>query len=592
MISKLINRFYEWLFRNGIRKQMMLIVGVALLVPTLTIGAILSGILLKNTLRHSQDQMWSDNLRVRSLLLDCLLDINSIADDLTSDQALQQLLAKDFSSSENIPFELNSYARIRNYHDTKTFISEIEVYTDNPTITDARFIKRCTDAVNENFVSLLEYPADIVWCEDPDNGELTMIRPIPLVRTDTKAYLLISISNNYLKNRIRNNDLYTALSLNQSAIFFSTTRSDQGKDLSVPACDSSLSYSQQGLYAYNSQKVFGCINYLNLPKTDDILYIETLDFSLLPALLKLLFLSSLIIIFSFLVGMGGIIVYTKALAKRIAILKMATHQASLGDYNIMDTFKGRDELSDTFLDIKQMIRNVQETEAKVYEEQLRKEKYENTQREMEFKLLTSQINPHFIYNTLEMIRMMALANQDRSVSDTVSMLGKCLHYVLENTISTKATIAQELDHIRNYLKIQKMRFDERFDYSINIPDVLDPSRYQILPLLLQPLVENAIVHGMEDLDRKCQIDISLTLSSDHTLLIEVKDDGTGMSPDALERLNESFQNPNPEIQSSIALINIVKRIHLFYGEEYYLTVKHNHPSGTIVELSIPLIPSP
>ncbi|MCR5031704.1 MAG: histidine kinase [Lachnospiraceae bacterium] len=590
MGKKLINKFYEWLFQNGIRKQILSIVVVALLVPTLTIGAFLSSVLFKSTYESAQDQMWSDNLRVRSLLLDCFLDVNAISDDLISDKVLQDLLQSDLSDQENISFVLNSYPRLKNYHDTKAFISEIAVYTTNPTIVDARYIKQVTPQIREAYISRLRYGADIIWCENPETKELTQVRYIPLLHSRDTAILTIGISNNYLKNRIRNNNLYTCLHINQAPIFFSTTRSDQGSEIFLPIDYADSAYSDQGLYEYHEKKAFGCVNSLLIPKSTDTIYISTLDFSLLGTLKKLLLLSSLIIIFSFAVALWGIIFYTKALSRRIEILRSATHQASNGNYNIMDSFEGKDELSETFRDIKHMIQNVQETEAEIYEEQLRKEKYENNQREMEFKLLTSQINPHFIYNTLEMIRMLALSNKDYQVSATVSMLGKCLHYVLENTISTKASIEQELNHIVNYLQIQKMRFEDRFDYRITLPESFDATSYEILPLLLQPLVENVFTHGMEGLDHKCMIEISLSLEEGDTMAISVSDNGVGMTDEALQTLNQNLSSPMLESQRSIALLNIAKRIRLFYGEKYYLKVLHNHPQGTHVQLSIPLIP--
>ena len=180
MKTKIINKFYEWLFHNGIRKQLMGIVIFALLVPTLTIGAMLSFILLKTTYQHSEDQMVSDNLRVRSILLDCFLDINIISNDLISDTDLQELLSADLSGVENIPVYLNSYTRIKNYHDSKSFISEITIYSTNPTIEDARNIKQASSEVIDQYFSLVDYPGEAVWCTGYDSAELSLVRSIPL----------------------------------------------------------------------------------------------------------------------------------------------------------------------------------------------------------------------------------------------------------------------------------------------------------------------------------------------------------------------------------------------------------------------------
>ncbi len=264
--------------------------------------------------------------------------------------------------------------------------------------------------------------------------------------------------------------------------------------------------------------------------------------------------------------------------------------ASLGNYDIINNFEGEDELTDTFHDIQHMIKTVKEKEAHIYEDQLKKKTYEAKQREMEYKLLASQINPHFMYNTLETIRMIALGNRDFQVSNTVSLFGKTLHYVLENTVSSKASIAQELDHVDAYLQIQKLRFDDRFDYSINVPENIDLTSYQILPLLLQPLVENAIIHGLEGIDYKAHIAINMTLSSGKKNIISIIDDGAGIPDDALEKLQNSLISSNPGEANSIAVINIAKRIKLFYGDDYNLEITKNTPSGVKATVCIPLLP--
>lgn len=594
MIKNFLNKLYEHLFHSGIRKQIMRIVIPSLLLPTITIGFFLTYTLVKTSYEQAHSQMTTENLRVRSLLVDCFIDINSMSEEIISDKVLRTLLNADYLNVTNVPFYLDSYTPISNYHDSKSFISDITIYSMNNTLKDGRYIKKATPEVIDNYFSLISYPADVHWVSTKKNSdnevtssELTLVRSIPALDENKSAILVISISNNYLKNRIKNNTLYTSLQVNDEPLFFSTTRSDQGLKQFIPI---EPIVSKDFIIKKDNQKVCGHLSSLIIPKSNDILYIGTLDQHIIHTITKLLILCFCIIAFSFCVALMSVFIYTKALGRRIEILKTATHQASIGNYNIIETFEGEDELTDTFRDIKQMIQTVQQTEAKIYEEQLRKQQYENQQREMEFKLLTSQINPHFMYNTLETIRMMALSNGDRQVSNTVSLFGKSLHYVLENTISTKASIEKELKHIVTYLQIQKLRFDERFDYCITQPPELDTSAYQILPLLLQPLVENAIVHGIEEIDHKCMIQINLSLKDEENLVIDVIDDGMGMSDEALNQLNEHLLSDKSESHSSIALSNIAQRIRLFYGEGYYLKIMHHKPSGTHVQLSIPLIP--
>lgn len=115
-------------------------------------------------------------------------------------------------------------------------------------------------------------------------------------------------------------------------------------------------------------------------------------------------------------------------------------------------------------------------------------------------MLASQINPHFLYNTLETLRMKAFTAGDREVATGIKLLGKLLRYVLVNIGTTYTTLANELEHIDTYIKIQKIRFDDRVNYTLAVDDGIDTQEYMLLPLLLQPIVENAVVHGLEGVD--------------------------------------------------------------------------------------------
>ncbi len=153
---------------------------------------------------------------------------------------------------------------------------------------------------------------------------------------------------------------------------------------------------------------------------------------------------------------------------------------------------------------------------------------------MEMKLLASQINPHFLYNTLETIRMKAFSQGNRDVANAIKLLGKSMRYVLSNTKTAATTLDKELDYIDTYLAIQKIRFGSRIDYSIRVSPKLEKAGnfYRILPLLIQPVVENAISHGIEDTGEDGNLILHLDPSPDMVrLIIKVFDNGCGMSPE-------------------------------------------------------------
>jgi two-component system, sensor histidine kinase YesM len=264
------------------------------------------------------------------------------------------------------------------------------------------------------------------------------------------------------------------------------------------------------------------------------------------------------------------------------------HKASKGDYDIIDKFNGDDELSEVFSDLKVMIQSIKERDARMYDAKIQEQLLKNQQQRMEFKMLVSQINPHFLYNTLETIRMKAFTQGNKDVANAIKLLGKSLHYVLENTGTTTTTLKNELDYIKTYLSIQKLRFEDKVNYTLNIHDHMDLEEYQILPLLLQPIVENSILHGLKDMEENGQIYIDVSMKDDEFLQIDIFDNGLGMGEEALSNLIDTIQTRKKNKTVHIGLYNINQRIKLYYGDSYGMKIKSRPKEGTLVSLTLPL----
>lgn len=203
-------------------------------------------------------------------------------------------------------------------------------------------------------------------------------------------------------------------------------------------------------------------------------------------------------------------------------------------------------------------------------------------------MLASQINPHFLYNTLETIRMKAITAGNRDVANAILLLGKSMHYVLENTGTASTSLKKELDYISTYLAIQKLRFDDRVNYTLTVPEDMDPGEYQILPLLLQPLVENAILHGLADTETDGRIVVAVSKKDDDLLLIDISDNGRGMDEAELDALEKGLQVQKTS-SANIGIYNINRRIKLFYGSAYGMEIKSQPDKGTHITLTLPLL---
>lgn len=194
-------------------------------------------------------------------------------------------------------------------------------------------------------------------------------------------------------------------------------------------------------------------------------------------------------------------------------------------------------------------------------------------KETELKALQAQINPHFLYNTLESINWLAKANQQKQISKMVESLG----FLLRNSIHMKkdiVTIQEEADIVRHYMTIQRFRFEERLNFTLDIDDEV---KHCLIPkLTLQPLAENAIQYALEPFTRPCAIRIQAKKAKG-CVCITVEDNGPGMDGRILESTGGR----------GIGLWNIRERISLTFGEPYGLRIHSEHEKATRIVITIP-----
>ena len=201
--------------------------------------------------------------------------------------------------------------------------------------------------------------------------------------------------------------------------------------------------------------------------------------------------------------------------------------------------------------------------------------------------LQSQINPHFLNNTLETINWTAIEmlGGKNEISAMAGALSRMLRMTLENS-DTVVPVSTEIRHCMYYLEIQKTRYEDKFEVSWQIPEEVKNCR--IIRIVLQPLIENAIYHGIKPMTNKGQITIS-GQTKEGLLLLTVSDNGLGMTGQELEALQRNMQSDMIRESSHIGMANVNQRLKLYYGEEYGLTVVSGEGMGTSVTIRIPKV---
>ena len=237
------------------------------------------------------------------------------------------------------------------------------------------------------------------------------------------------------------------------------------------------------------------------------------------------------------------------------------------------------EFQYVFRQYNQMVNQIEILIRQVYEKQVQTEQARRKQ-------LQAQINPHFLYNSFYMGYRMAKSGESDRVANLCMYLGdyfKIMTYAADNWI----TVEQELKFTEIYLKLNEMRFAEKMEYKIIADE--KTKKYQILPLMIQPLVENAIVHSVEVSKGKTVLNINGYIEQGN-VMIEIKDDGVGMDRDTLLHLLDPPEGEEKDISvahTGLGMYAVHQRLRYLYGEEYGLTADSEPGNGTCIKICIP-----
>ncbi|MBN2617197.1 MAG: sensor histidine kinase, partial [Spirochaetales bacterium] len=287
----------------------------------------------------------------------------------------------------------------------------------------------------------------------------------------------------------------------------------------------------------------------------------------------MIILLTIILLVSFILTTLISIYISKRITSPINKLKDSMFRLENGDFNTKVIVKGQKEVVRLSMSFNTMIDKIRDLMDKVVTEQ-------RETRKNELRALQNQINPHFLYNTLDSIVWLAENHRSEDVITTVVALAKFFRLSISKGATT-ITVAEEISHIESYLTIQKIRYINKFVYNIEIDQ--DVKTLEVMKLILQPIVENAIYHGIGD-DMEY---IGIKAYKDNNFLyFEVENSGYGISEEKIEEIYELLRG-NAE-QTSVGLKNVYQRIKLFYGDEADIEILSELDEKTTIKIIIPL----
>lgn len=277
----------------------------------------------------------------------------------------------------------------------------------------------------------------------------------------------------------------------------------------------------------------------------------------------------------------NIVIFSKEFSKRVDLLLNKMKKVKNGDMEISNTIRGKDEIAMLDRDFNDMIFRLKELISENYIQKIEK-------REAQLNALQAQINPHFLYNTLEAINSIASIYRCMEICTISQKLGEIFRYNINSDKNEYVSLREEINHIKNYECIQRIRFDDNVIIHFEILEEL--YEHKVLKFILQPIVENVFYHAFSDEKPKGNIRISSRLVN-LTLIIKVEDDGIGIASEKLQQINNYINEKNDNIQEkrkrSIGIKNVNSRIKLSYGEKYGLLLESLVNQGTIVTITLP-----
>jgi len=268
----------------------------------------------------------------------------------------------------------------------------------------------------------------------------------------------------------------------------------------------------------------------------------------------------------------------RSITKPLQKLNEVTQQVAEGNLAVRSDVQTGDEVGVLSDSLNTMIDKINALLEQVTKEQVRL-------RKAEFELLQSQINPHFLYNTLDAIIWLAEAGEQKKVVSMVRSLSEFFRTSL-NRGKDIIYIKEELLHVRSYLEIQQVRYQDILNYEIDVPEELD--KYLIPKITIQPLVENALYHGIKNKRGSGRI-IIRGREENRKLILEIEDDGIGISKERLWQVNDGIRKKILTGKDIYGLYNVNERIRLNFGEEYGIRIESVYGEGTKVLVILPCL---
>ncbi|AKS39177.1 histidine kinase [Anoxybacillus gonensis] len=562
---------------NTLRNQILTIYIFVMTLVLLFVGVItfhiVSSLLKKNAEEQIQQTIIQANGRLESLYK----QLNSLTAQIVTDIYVQRTFLKEVQG-KYLSFEERQYLMqvVNSYQTYFDGIQSFELYTNDYKRIFPLNEMNLVERVGVEWIQeIKKQRGKMVWIgQDPKSSHFFVVaRQIRLTdhSFSSGGYLLVRVNTDYFQfsgfsEQKINNQSYTLVLDEKGHKIFS----------SLPA------YLIHVLYVKKKEEK----NYMVVEQTSPLTKWKIIIVTPLEALIKGVDILKNAIILS---GTFGFIIFfafsfflSTIVTRPLLKLTKIMHGGRNGKLKLSPPISSTIEIDELIETYNSLVNDINHLIQMVYEKEL-------VRSQAELKALQAQINPHFLFNTLDALYWSLIERDEEELAKFVLNMAELFRYTISHSDHDEwVTIREEMEHIQRYMEVMRVRWGERFVWKITVPDHC--LHVRIPKLLIQPLVENAVLHGVGNKTGIGTVSISMTECMEgNELLIKVQDDGNGMDEKDLKTLKEKLTSKTvPSMKGSgIALMNVNRRLQLYYGEERELLIHSEAGKGTCVTFQIP-----
>ncbi|MEK3683762.1 cache domain-containing sensor histidine kinase [Paenibacillus sp. FSL R10-2736] len=577
-----------------LRTKLFLSFGCVVLIPVLIVGVFLTSELRNMALDNALEQITANVDRVKKRTGEMLNVPLDIAYRLSNDSRLEEAANHRYESVYDVVQAYWDYPDFREFVRLYKEISSIRLYIDNPTVLDNWEFLQADAAVTQEswYQTALAQKGLVCWnyIRDNRNGKyyLSLIRKIDFLKQRTTGVLIVNVNTERL-NSILDQETFETIIVDENDNIVASNRADTlGKTLEDIDFKPLSPLPGQGpadvrIDGKPSKMLIddwhpgGSLNSLR------IISIFSVE-SIVGEPNRIISLASMVIISALILAIILIYYFSRLLTGRMLHLSKHISKVASGNLEARLVIDGKDEIGQLARQFNHMVRNINDLMSEVQESNRQKNATLLKQNEIKFKMMASQINPHFLFNALESIRMKAHSRGQTDISQVVRLLGKMMRKNLE-VGNGRIALHSELETVSCYLIIQKFRYNDRLAYELYV----DPAAnaVQIPPLIIQPLVENCVIHGLENRMDGGMVRVDIRVEN-ALLKVEVSDNGIGISAARIAEIRQMLDNKDDYETNNIGMRNIHLRLQLTYGPECGLKLASQSGYGTQISFAIPL----